>query len=68
LCQDIVVEIPRDDARSFGKELSVFGERPAQGPELVFAAHTAAAVLRPHRQEIALHGPGDVNRGNVAKG
>src|SRR2546422_7812397 len=36
---DIVIEIPGDDARSFGKEVSVFGERPAQRAELVLPAH-----------------------------
>src|SRR5262245_25054951 len=39
---DIVVEIPRHDAWPVDEKLSVFGERPAQGPELVLPANAIA--------------------------
>src|SRR5215467_11600401 len=62
-----IVEISCDDAWPLGEEAPILGERTSQRTELVLAGHAAAAVLRPHGQQIKLDGATDANWRKVAK-
>src|SRR5262249_14168584 len=64
---DAIVEIPCHDAWPLREEAGVLGGRTAPGTGLVLAGHAAAAVLRPHGQQIKFDGATDANGRKVAK-
>jgi hypothetical protein len=66
--KDIVVEVAGDNGWPLREERFVFREGAPQRAELVFPAHTAAAVLRPYGQQIARDGSGHMDWRDMAQG
>src|SRR5262245_12452402 len=62
-----IVEIPCHDAWPVGEEVPVLGEGAPQRTQLVLSGYAAAAVLRPHGQQIKLDGATDANWREVSK-